>query len=192
MDKSSQEIATVNTKAEYGTAKKRLNPTKRITYLATLVAASLAFKLLGQVLTFGGSKITIVYIPWILSALVMGPIGGMTVCFATDVIGTLILPTAGLPLPLLVVSNALFGLIMGLAFKIPKLNLRLKTLIGTAVVICVCTLGLSTYALADFYNIPFWVQFVKRISQAVMVAVNAAATVFLFPTVKKLGLIDKT
>ena len=140
MDKSSQEIATVNTKAEYGTAKKRLNPTKRITYLATLVAAALAFKLLGQVLTFGGSKITIVYIPWILSALVMGPIGGMTVCFATDVIGTLILPTAGLPLPLLVVSNALFGLIMGLAFKIPKLNLRLKTLIGTAVVICVCTL----------------------------------------------------
>ena len=191
MDKSSQEIATVNTKAEYGTAKKRLNPTKRITYLATLVAASLAFKLLGQVLTFGGSKITIVYIPWILSALVMGPIGGMTVCFATDVIGTLILPTAGLPLPLLVVSNALFGLIMGLAFKIPKLNLRLKTLIGTAVVICVCTLGLSTYALADFYNIPFWVQFVKRISQAVMVAVNAAATVFLFPTIKKLGLMDK-
>ena len=121
----------------------------------------------------------------------MGPIGGMTVCFATDVIGTLILPTAGLPLPLLVVSNALFGLIMGLAFKIPKLNLRLKTLIGTAVVICVCTLGLSTYALADFYNIPFWVQFVKRISQAVMVAVNAAATVFLFPTIKKLGLMDK-
>ena len=176
MDKSSQEIATVNTKAEYGTAKKRLNPTKRITYLATLVAAALAFKLLGQVLTFGGSKITIVYIPWILSALVMGPIGGMTVCFATDVIGTLILPTAGLPLPLLVVSNAL---------------LRLKTLIGTAVVICVCTLGLSTYALADFYNIPFWVQFVKRISQAVMVAVNAAATVFLFPTIKKLGLMDK-
>ena len=155
MDKSSQEIATVNTKAEYGTAKKRLNPTKRITYLATLVAASLAFKLLGQVLTFGGFKITIVYIPWILSALVMGPIGGMTVCFATDVIGTLILPTTGLPLPLIVVSNSLFGLIMGLAFKIPKLNLRLKTLIGTAVVICVCTLGLSTYALADFYNMPF-------------------------------------
>lgn len=191
MDKSSQEIATVNTKAEYGTAKKRLNPTKRITYLATLVAASLAFKLLGQVLTFGGSKITIVYIPWILSALVMGPIGGTTVCFATDVIGTFIMPTGGLPIPLLVVSNALFGLIMGLAFKIPKLNLRLKTLIGTAVVICVCTLGLSTYALADFYNIPFWVQFVKRISQAVMVAVNAAATVFLFPTIKKLGLMDK-
>ena len=119
MDKSSQEIATVNTKAEYGTAKKRLNPTKRITYLATLVAAALAFKLLGQVLTFGGFKITIVYIPWILSALVMGPIGGMTVCFATDVIGTFIMPTAGLPLPLIVVSNSLFGLIMGLAFKIP-------------------------------------------------------------------------
>lgn len=191
MDKSSQEIATVNTKAEYGTAKKRLNPTKRITYLATLVAAALAFKLLGQVLTFGSFKITIIYIPWILSALVMGPIGGMTVCFATDVIGTLILPTAGLPLPLLVVSNALFGLIMGLAFKIPKLNLRLKTLIGTAVVICVCTLGLSTYALADFYNAPFWVMFVDRIPQAIMLAVNAAATVFLFPTVKKLGLLDK-
>ena len=31
--------------------------------------------------------------------MVMGPIGGMTVCFATDVIGTFIMPTTGLDSP---------------------------------------------------------------------------------------------
>ena len=188
MNKSSQEIATVNTEAvKYGKTKK-LTTTQRITYLATLVATSLAMKLIGQVLTFGTLKITIVYIPWIISAIVMGPLGGAVVSFATDLLGTFILPTGGAPLPLLVVSNALFGLIMGLAFKIPKLDARLKLLIGTVVVIACCTLGLSTYELARVREMPYLAQLVIRIPQAVMVAVNAAATAFLFPLLRKLGL----
>ena len=191
MNKSSQEIATVDTEASRGAQKKKFTTTQRITHLATLVAMALVFKLLGNVLTFGGFKITVVYIPWIISALVLGPLGGMTVCFATDLIGTLIVPTGGLPIPLLVLSNTLFGLIMGLCYTIPKLGLKLKTLIGTVSVLLVCTLGLSTLALSDLYHIPFWVMWTDRlIAQAPMVAVNAAAVVFLFPLLKKMKLIQ--
>ena len=190
MDKSSQEIATVNTKAGYGKRKKKHNMTKRITYLATLVAASLTMKLVGNALQFGSFKVTLVYIPWILSAVVMGPLGGATVAFATDLIGTLILPTGGAPIPLLLVSNALFGFIMGCAFKIPKLGARLKLVIGTVAVLAICTLGISTAALADLYAIPYLTELVIRLPQAVMVCVNAAATAFLFPLMRKLGLME--
>ena len=41
MDKSSQEIATVDTKAQYGTRKK-IDGTRKITYKAILVAMAMA------------------------------------------------------------------------------------------------------------------------------------------------------
>lgn len=188
MNKSSQEIATVNTKAFY--KRKKINTTKRITYLATLVAASLAFKLLGNVLNFGNLKISIVYIPWLLSGAIMGPLGGATVAFATDVIGQLMISTGGAPLPLIVLSNALFGFITGLVFKIPKLGNRLKLLIATVTVVCVCTLGLTTYALAKVYALPFWTEFVLRLPQALMVSICSAVVAFLFPLLGKMGLLD--
>lgn len=188
MNRSSQEIATVSTKTFY--KRKKLNATKRITYLATLVAASLVFKLLGNMLNFGSTKISIVYIPWLLSGIIMGPFGGATVVFATDVIGQLIISTGGAPLPLIVLSNALFGFLPGLIFKIPKLDNRIKLLMTTVAVTFVCTLGLTTYALADIYCLPFRVEFVLRLPQALMVWVNAAAVAFLFPLLGKMGLMD--
>ncbi|MDE7395760.1 MAG: folate family ECF transporter S component [Clostridiales bacterium] len=187
MNKGSQEIATANTKTFY--KRKKLSATKRITYLATLVAASLVFKLLGNMLNFGNTKISIVYIPWLLSGIIMGPLGGATVVFATDIIGQLIISTGGAPLPLIVISNALFGFLAGLIFKIPKLDNRLKLLIATIAVTCVCTLGLTTYALAEVYCVPFKVEFVLRLPQALMVCVNAAVVAFLFPLLGKMGLV---
>lgn len=189
MNKGSQEIATVSTKAKYG--RKKLSTTKRITYLATLVAAALALKLAGQALTFGSLKITLTYIPWIIAGIVMGPLGGATVAFATDLVGTLILPSAlGLPMPLISLSNALFGFIMGLAFKIPKLDDRIKLVIGTVLVLSCCTLGLTTYQLARTYGVTYWQEFLVRLPQAFMVVLCATATAFLFPLLKKLQLMQ--
>lgn len=186
MDKSSQEIATVNTKANYGA--KKIDGTRRITYRAVLVAIALMLKLVGQVFQFGSFKITFVYLPWIISAIAMGPLGGMAVVFITDLIGTFILSTGGLPLPLILLSNALFGLIMGLAFKIPKIDPRLKLLIGTVAVIFVCTLGISAYALARIYVMPYSVQFFIRLTtQVPIVILNSLIVGFMFPLLKKLG-----
>lgn len=188
MNKGSQEIATVSTQAKYG--RKKLSTTKRITYLATLVAAALTLKIAGQALTFGSLKLTLTYIPWIIAAIVMGPLGGAVVAFSTDLLGTFILPTSGLPFPLVLLSNALFGFIMGLAFKIPKLDNRLKLVIGTALVLVCCTMGLSTYQLARYHGNTFWQEFVIRLPQALIVIVCAAATNSLFPLLKKLQLMN--
>lgn len=191
MNKRSQEIATVHTEANDGkTKKKKLTTTQRITYLATLVAASLVFKMLGNMLTFGTFRFSIVYIPWIISAIVLGPIGGLTVCFATDVIGTLIVPTGGAPVPLLIVSNALFGFSVGCAFKLPKLDDRLKLAISAVAAIVICTMGLSTYALAKLYYQPFFAQWVTRLPQALVAGINFAVVGFLFPLLRKIGLMQ--
>ncbi len=190
MDKSSQEIATVNTKATYG-KRKKITGTRKITYLATLVALSLAFKLVGQVFNFGSYKFTPVYIGWMLAAISMGPLGGAANAFITDLIGTLILQTGGFPQPMILLSNTLFGFIVGLAFKIPKIDARLRLLIGTAAALLTCTLGISTYTLAEFYMQPFWVQFVTRLTfQAPIVVLCAVIVGFLFPVMRKLGLMD--
>ena len=193
MDKSSQEIATVDVKAKYGKRNvklKKITGTKRVTYIATLIAAALAFKLIGNAISDNSSiKISIVYIPWMLSGIIMGPLGGATVAFATDVIGQLIIPTGGAPIPLIVLSNTLFGFITGLIFKIPKLDNRLKLLISTVAVLFICTLGLTTYALADFRNVSFGAQFVLRLPQVPIVCLNAAIIGFLFPLLEKMKLI---
>ncbi len=188
MDKSSQEIATVDTKAEYG-SKKKLKSTQKITYQATLVALALILKLVGQVFQFGSYKITFVYIPWILAAVIMGPFRAAAVISLTDFIGTFVVQTGGMPLPIILLSNTLFGFIMGWIFKIPKLGARLKLLIGTVIVTFVCTLGISTAALADLYAMPFSVLFVDRLLfQVPVLVLNAVIVAFLFPVVRKLGL----
>ena len=188
MNARSQEIATRTEKACY--KRKTLTSTRRITYLATLVAMALTFKLLGNWLTFGSLKFSIVYIPWMIAGMIMGPLGGATVAFATDILGQLILPAGGGGvIPLIVLSNTLFGLISGLVFMAPKVDNRVKLVIATAAVITVCTMGLSTYALADFYKRPLSVQFVLRIPQALIVCINAAAIAFTIPLLGKMGLL---
>ena len=187
MNDRSQEIATQSTKVYY--KRKKLTTTQLITYRATLVAMALAFKLLGNTFNFGSFKLTIVYIPWMLSGIVMGPIGGAIVAFSTDLVGQLIISTGGFPLPLTSVSNTLFGFLTGLVFLIPKLDNRIKLLISTVVVLCVCTLGIGTYALADLHETPYLVELVLRWPQALMVCVNAAAVGCLFPLLGKMGLV---
>ena len=188
MNKSSQEIATVNTPTEYG-KRKKISGTRSITYQATLVAMALALKIVGQVFQFGSYKFTFVYFPWIVAAIVMGPLRGAAVVCITDLIGTLILQTGGLPLPLILLSNTLFGFFMGCAFKIPKLDARLQLLIGLIVVTFVCTLGISTAALADLYATPFKVLFVTRLTfQVPVIAINALLVGFSFPLLRKLKL----
>lgn len=193
MDKSSQEIATVNTKAEYGKSKKSLSTTKRITYLATLVAASLLLKIAGGIIKTPTFSLSLAYIPWILSAIAMGPLGGAAVAGITDFLGAILQGFA--PNPILTVGCVAFGLIMGLVFKIPRMDARLKLLIGTLIVIPVSTLGFNALGMTLYYAsektvATFFGYVVLRLPQIPVVAVNAAATAFLFPVMRKLKLMD--
>ena len=193
MDKSSQEIATVNTEANIGKRKKKLGTTKRITYLATLVAASLILKIAGGIFKTPTFTLSLAYIPWILSAIAMGPLGGAVVAGLTDFLGAIIQGFA--PNPILSLACVGFGFIMGLVFKIPRLDARIKLLIGTLIVIPVCTLflnalGMTVYYAAEKTVASFFGYVVLRLPQTLVVAVNAAATAFLFPLMRKLQLMD--
>lgn len=186
MNKSSQEIATVDTEAKRGKQRK-LTLTQRITYISMLIAGALVLKILGNLFQLLFFKVTFVYVPWILAAIAMGPLGGFTVAFATDLLGTLM--TGGLPNPILALACGMFGLIMGLAFKIPKLDPRVKLAIGTAIVIPVCTLGLWSMGMALYFTKhTFWGWMAMRPPQVLVVLLNAAVTVFLFPVMRKKGL----
>ena len=186
MNKSSQEIATVDTEAKQG-KKRKLTTTQRITYIAMLIAASLVLKIIGNLFQLPFFKVTFVYVPWILAAIAMGTLGGLTVAFATDLLGTLV--SGGIPNPILALSCAAFGLIMGLVFKIPKLDPKLKILIGTAIVIPVCTFGLWSLGMALYFPTKtFWGWLAIRPPQALVVALNSVITAFLFPIMRKKGL----
>ena len=71
MNKSSQEIATVDTEAKRGKQRK-LTLTQRITYISMLIAGALVLKILGNLFQLLFFKVTFVYVPWILAAIAMG------------------------------------------------------------------------------------------------------------------------
>ena len=119
----------------------------------------------------------------------MGPLCGMTVALSTDLLGTFMM--GGVPNPILAFSCALFGLITGYVFMIPKLNPKIKLLIATVIVIPVCTFGVWSIGMATYYGgktIFGWMA--TRIPQAVVVALNSVAVAFMFPLMRKLGLME--
>lgn len=187
MNKRSQEIATANTDAKQ--KKKKFTATQRITYLAMLIAASLVLKIIGNLFQLPFFKVTFVYVPWIIAAISFGPIGGMTVAFATDLLGTIV--AGQVPNPILALGCALYGLIMGLIFKLPKLHPYVKLAVATAIIIPLCTLFIWSLGMAIYFPTKtFWGWFVLRAAQVPVVVLNSVITAFLFPLLKKKKLMD--
>ena len=194
---SQQEIATPN---DCNSLKKKpaLSYTRGLTYTAALTALALILKLVGQI--WGGAlmlfnlKLSFIYIAWILSAVILGPLGGMAVGFLSDVLGTFLLPTTGGILPLLVISNTLFPLFIGIAVKyIPIKNLFLKIVIGTVVSMLVCTLGITTLGLSlnTMGEVPFFAMLATRWPQPIVITLNLVIVGALLPVLKRLKIISE-
>ena len=190
-EKSSQEIATVDVQqAKYG-KRNKITATKRITYIATLVAASLVLKIASALIKTETVTLSFVYIPWIIAAIVLGPVGGFAVAAISDLLGAAIqgyLP----PNPILTLGCAMYGFIMGLVFKIPKIDPRLQIVIGMLIVIPVCTLGLNSLGIFMYYApqktfTVFMTYVTARLLQIPVVVLNVAITTFFFPLLKKKG-----
>ncbi len=197
MSESSQEIATESAKNQNADTitiskkSKRLSGSKLITYTATLVALTLVLKIVGNMLDFGFIKITLTYTPWVISALTLGPM-----CFAvsliTDILSVFILGQVFIPL--VSVGNTLFPLIVWCALKLPLKHNSVKILIGLAIALLVCTWGINSYALYDFYYrsmgyVEFFISI--RIMQPIIIGVNAVIILMVLPALEKLGLVKK-
>lgn len=181
---SQQEIATPKDCKKKG-FRPALSPTRRLTYIAVLVAISYVLKLLGNVMTIGSFKFTLIYVPWIIAGVVLGPLGGCAVSGITDVLGTL---AGGLtPVPLVIVGNTLFPLFPALCYRyIPAAPAVAKIIGGSCLSLLVCTLGLNTWGLSSFYGMPFWPYLVTgRLTQVPVFALNLAAVCLLYPVVRQ-------
>lgn len=199
---SQQEIATVNqaltTATQEGSTDKpvekkraRLRYTKRITYIAVLVAIALILKALGNMFTVVGFKVSFTYIPWIIAGIMLGPIGGAAVGALTDVVGMLI--SGGIPNPILTLSYTLFPVFPALFYKLPLKNGYLKTVLGSCVSLLVCTLGIGTVGLMSIYNMTFLQVLVTyRLFQIGVFAINLMIIGILFPAIQKTFLKDFT
>lgn len=180
--------------------KTAISTTKRITYIATLTAITLLFKIMGQYFTIAGSiRLSPTYFGWILSTIILGPFGGAVVGFTTDVLGAVIAPVGGAINPLITVANTLFPLFIGLCYKyLPFKNKNISLIIGTTISILICTMGLNSYAQYLFYiakpgveliSFPVYL-FTIRIFQPVIVYLNMVLAMLFLPVIKRLKLFD--
>lgn len=188
--------------------KRKLNPkiisTRTITLLAMFVALSIVFKMISNtisnMLVIPELKLSISYIPWVISGLSLGPVGGFIVGSVGDILGQLIVPHGGFPHPLLTLSNGLFGVFPavfyqyvkirssgGKTFEIPKI------IIGMIVSSLVCTFGISSIVLWKMYAPDtnfFMYLLIKRTPQLVSIAINAAIIIWLLKPLKKINIIS--
>ena len=106
-----------------------------------------------------------------------------------DLIGCLIAPKGPFN-PFIMVASALIGVLSGLAFKIPKVNVYFKIIIGYLLIFVVCTLGLNTFGLWFFYaqgKKSFIVYLIGRAPfQAINIAINIVITYLLYIPLKKI------
>lgn len=177
------------------TAKRKIfSPTRRLAYSASLVAITYILKLLGNYLTFGALRITVSYIGFFISAIVLGPVGGGCVVVIADVVSQLVGGIAGMPNPLIALGNfggtVLFGL---LYYRLPVKSLPARVLIAATAFILWATLGfnsLANYLL--YYKGTSYIAYMltSRAMQLPVAYLNAVLTVLLVPQLRKCGLCE--
>lgn len=138
-------------KSKFSSAKTFRIKTKYLAYLSVFVALALIFNIIDIPLGIGDIKISLTYIPVMLSGIYLGPIAGAIVGMLGDLLGMLIKPQ-GPWIPLITLGSIMMGLLPGLVFKIPKVNAYIKIAISLVLVfgICTCTLNSLGIYLAYF------------------------------------------
>lgn len=180
----------------------RRRTTRYLTYTATFVALSVLFKMLGNTISsiviIPNMRLSFVYVPWVLSGFVLGPVGGVITALISDILGQLTVAVGGAINPLTTLSNALFPLAPALIFKLFKGKIPdwSTLLIGMLLSLIFCTMGIGAYALFSYYNygatMSFWTYLLTiRAPQIIIIAINYFLCLLLLPTVKKMKLSDK-
>lgn len=141
-----QEIATPTLKVRPQSI--AFGSTKWLTYTALFTALALMMKVIGQIGTLSEiSKLTLIYTIWLVAAAVLGPIGGGTVCFISDILIALVFPT-GVINPFITLVCTLYGVIAGLIIKyLPTKRYTVKFIVAGLTCAVVCTFILDSLAI---------------------------------------------
>ncbi len=162
---------------------------KRIAYLGIMTAISVITNCFTVTVNSGANSISFNYVICSLAGIFFGPVSGGVVGLLGDLIGCLVAPKGPFN-PFVMLSSALIGVLSGLAFMLPKVNVYFKIIIGYIFIFIVCTLGFNTFGLWFYYakgKKSFWVYLVARAPfQAINIAINIAITYALYFPLKKL------
>ena len=165
--------------------------TKRLTLLATFTAIAIVLKYVSNFVPLLTTKLSFIYVAWILAAVILGPVDGLVVGLVSDLLGMILMPTGNGINPINTLSNALFPFIVGLAVRfLPLKNDIAKVCIGTVISMLCCTLGLSTLGLSITYGTPYFALLLTRWTQLIVVAINLATVCLLLPLMKKIKLLN--
>lgn len=161
---------------------------KRIAYLGIMTALAVITNIFSVTVNSGANSISFNYVICSLAGVFFGPISGGIVGLLGDLVGCLIAPKGPFN-PFIMLSSALIGVLSGLAFMIPKVNVYLKLLIAYVFIFVVCTLGFNTFGLWFYYakgKKSFWVYLIGRAPfQAINIVINIAITYALYFPLKK-------
>lgn len=199
MINNQQEIATPDIK-DTNTRKVRshslnFGTTKWLTYAGVYAALAIAMKLIGQHLTLTPNfKITLIYVVWLMASATLGAVGGGAVCFASDVLGAILVPKGAMN-PYLIIGNVLYGVLAALVFRyFPIKNYAAKFIAAGVVCTVVCTCIANSLALYYSYGyyegMTFWQYFALwRAMQPVVAVINIVIAVGMIPLMKRLQLL---
>ena len=162
---------------------------KRLAYLGVMTAIAVITNCFSITVNSGANSISFNYVICSLAGIFFGPVSGGIVGLLGDLIGCLIAPKGPFN-PFIMVASALIGVLSGLAFKIPKVNVYFKIIIGYLLIFVVCTLGLNTFGLWFFYaqgKKSFIIYLIGRAPfQAINIAINIVITYLLYIPLKKI------
>ena len=207
MSNTQQEIATptLNTKNKVrSTQAIEFGTTKWLTYTALFTALALMMKVLGQFGTFSEiSKLTLIYTIWLVAAAVLGPVGGGTVCFISDLLIALVFPT-GVINPFITIVCTLYGILAGLIIKyLPIKYHSVRIIVAGLVCAALCTFVLNSYAIwgwCKYYlklksfmeggkNGAFGLYMTTRLFQFAVAAANSFIAAAMVPLLTRLKLL---
>ncbi|MDR3318587.1 MAG: folate family ECF transporter S component [Clostridiales bacterium] len=122
----------------------KLSSTRKITYMAVLIALAVTAKYYS--ITLPTTKISLFYIPVYLSGALFGPIFGFAVGAGADLVGGFL---QGLSIsPLITLGNGLSGAIFGFVFLFKKGSPYLKLALGAIAALLICTYGINSYGIS--------------------------------------------
>lgn len=193
-----QEIATPDIRrksCKVRSQKLEFGTTRWLTYCAVFAALSIVMKIIGQYLTITPSfRITLIYVIWLISGAVLGPLGGGVVCFTSDVLGALVVPMGPIN-PFITIANTFYGVTAAFAFRFtPVKNYVVKFISSGIVCTIVFTCLLNSLALYYTYGynatLTFWQYFAAyRAFQPLVAAINVGVTVTMIPLLIRLKLL---
>ena len=160
---------------------------RRLVAAAMLAALSIVLGKFAAINITNDIRLSFENLPLIFASVTLGPLWGMGVGIAADLLGCVLRGYS--PIPLVTVAQALIGLIPGLLTRFVFRRTTAPTVaISAAITHIVCSMFFKTYALCAWYGQPFLARFPWRVLTYVIIG---AIEAYLCATLLRVGAIRR-